>query len=149
MSGTKTQLTFQDGVPGHRDLNQEGHKSKGATKRLSLISNEHYNQHKEINPIRSGIFWIFGKVVSNIPNIHLRIYKNYQNFHPLIFYGYTRLCGLGADLPLPLGEIGLIDLDILHILQILHNLHTLHNLHNLHILHISNFIQFSRRSSVS
>ena len=27
------------------------------------------------------------------------LYKNYQNFHPLIFYGYTRLRGVGADLP--------------------------------------------------
>ena len=30
-------------------------------------------------------------MVSNIPNIHLGIYKNCQNFHPLIFYGYSRL----------------------------------------------------------
>ena len=29
------------------------------------------------------------------------LYKNYQNFHPLIFYGYTRLRGVGADLPHP------------------------------------------------
>ena len=39
------------------------------------------------------------KVVSNVPNIHLGIYKNYQNFHPLIFYGHTRLRRVGADLP--------------------------------------------------
>ena len=39
----------------------------------------------------------FFEMVSNIPNIHLGIYKNYQNFHLLIF-----------DLP-PLGEIGLKD----------------------------------------
>ena len=45
-------------------------------------------------------------MVSNVPNIHLGIYKNYQNFRPLIFYGYTRLRGVGADLP-PLGGIGL------------------------------------------
>ena len=40
-------------------------------------------------------------MVSNVPNIHLGIYKNDQNFHPLIFYGYTRLRGVGADLPQP------------------------------------------------
>ena len=45
-------------------------------------------------------------MVSNVPNIHLGIYKNYQNFHPLIFYGKTRLRGVQADLP-PLGENGL------------------------------------------
>ena len=45
-------------------------------------------------------------VVYNVPNIYLGIYKNYQNFHTLIFYVYTRLRGVGADLP-PLGGIGL------------------------------------------
>ena len=40
-------------------------------------------------------------MVTYVPNIHLGIYKNYQNFHPLIFYGYTRLRGVGADLPHP------------------------------------------------
>ena len=46
------------------------------------------------------------KVVSSVANIHLGIYKKYQSFHQLIFYGYTRLRGVGADLP-ALGEIGL------------------------------------------
>ena len=32
---------------------------------------------------------------------NLGINKNYQNFHPLIFYGYTRLRGVGAGLPHP------------------------------------------------
>ena len=60
------------------------------------------------------------KVVSNVPNIHLGIYKNYQNFHPLIFYGYTRLRGVGADLP-PLDWIGLKELlwDTLYFPEIL------------------------------
>ena len=40
-------------------------------------------------------------MVSNVPNIHIGIYKNYQNFHPLMFYGYTRLRGVGVDLPHP------------------------------------------------
>ena len=35
------------------------------------------------------------------PDIHLGIYKNYQNFHPLILYGYMGSCGAGADLPHP------------------------------------------------
>ena len=38
------------------------------------------------------------KMVSNVPNIHLGIYKNYQDFHSLNFYEYARLRGLGADL---------------------------------------------------
>ena len=46
------------------------------------------------------------KMVSNVPNIHLGIYNNYHNFHPLIFYGWTRLREVGADLP-PLVQIGL------------------------------------------
>lgn len=41
------------------------------------------------------------KMVSHIPNIHLGTYKNYQKFHSLIFYGYSRLRGVGADLPRP------------------------------------------------
>ena len=40
-------------------------------------------------------------MVSNVPTIHLRIYKIYQKFQPLIFYGYKRLRGVGADLPPP------------------------------------------------
>ena len=43
------------------------------------------------------------KVVSNVFNIHLGVYNDYQNFHPLIFYGHTRLRGVGADLPPPPG----------------------------------------------
>ena len=50
-------------------------------------------------------------MVSSVPNIHLGMYKNYQNFHPLIFYGYTRLHEVGADLPPPLAEKGLIDFE--------------------------------------
>ena len=38
--------------------------------------------------------------------MHLGIYKNYQSFRPLIFYGYARLRGVGADKPPPLGQIG-------------------------------------------
>ena len=41
------------------------------------------------------------KMVSNVPNIHLGIYKHYQNFHPLIFYRHTRLRRLGAYLSRP------------------------------------------------
>ena len=37
-------------------------------------------------------------MVSHVPNIHLGICKNYLNFHPLTFYGDTRLRGVGADL---------------------------------------------------
>ena len=33
--------------------------------------------------------------------LYLGIYKSYKNFHPLIFYRYTRLRGVGADLPHP------------------------------------------------
>ena len=40
------------------------------------------------------------KVVSNVPNIHLGIYKNYQNLHTLHWF-FTRLRGVGADLPHP------------------------------------------------
>ena len=47
--------------------------------------------------------------VPNVPNIHLGIYKNYQNFHPLIFYGYTRLRGVGAD-PRVIGLNDLVDI---------------------------------------
>ena len=35
-------------------------------------------------------------MVSNLRNIHLGIYKNYQNFRTLIFFGYARLRGVGA-----------------------------------------------------
>ena len=45
-------------------------------------------------------------MASYIPNIHLGIYNNYQNFRPLIFYGDTRLRGSGQICPAP-GEIGL------------------------------------------
>ena len=44
------------------------------------------------------------KMVSNVPNIHLGIYKNYQNFHPLIFYGYSRLRRMGQMYPPPSGS---------------------------------------------
>ena len=37
---------------------------------------------------------------------YIQLNKNYQNFHPFDFYGYTRLRGVGADLPPP-GEIRL------------------------------------------
>ena len=37
-------------------------------------------------------------MVFNVPNINLGIYKNYQIVHSLIFYAYTRLRGVGADL---------------------------------------------------
>ena len=37
----------------------------------------------------------------NVPNMHLGIYQKYQNFHPLIFYRYTRLRGVWAVLPPP------------------------------------------------
>ena len=57
------------------------------------------------SPGKRKVVWPW-KVVFNVPNIHLGVYKNYQNFHPLIFYGYTRLRGVKADLP-PLGWIGL------------------------------------------
>ena len=40
-------------------------------------------------------------MVVNVPNIDLGMYKNYQDFHRLIFYGYTRLHMVG--------DIGLIE----------------------------------------
>ena len=46
---------------------------------------------------KSRHFW--PKLVFNVPNIHLGIYENCQNFYPLIFYGYTRLHGLGQICP--------------------------------------------------
>ena len=54
------------------------------------------------------------KVVSNVPNIYLGIYKNYQNFHPFNFYEYTCLRAVGADLPM--GQIGLRSLVQLNVI---------------------------------
>ena len=54
--------------------------------------------------------WTNGKVLDHekcfVPNIQLGIFKNYQNFRPLFFYGYMR--DGGRSVPPPLAQIELM-----------------------------------------
>ena len=42
--------------------------------------------------------------MSNLLNIHLGIYENYQSFRPLLFYGYAHLHGGWGQISAPPGS---------------------------------------------